>query len=135
MFGATINYFAVIVAVVVSMLIGYAWYSKSLFGNSWMVLVGKRETDLKSGTSRAMTVAILSSFLTAYVLSHFVDYLGLTTFREGIKLGWWLWLGFVATAAAVDYVFAARPLKLYAIVLSQQAVMLMAMAGLIAAMN
>lgn len=32
----TVNYVAILVAVIASMILGYLWYSKMLFGKAWM---------------------------------------------------------------------------------------------------
>ena len=41
-----VNYFAVIVAAVVAMVIGFAWYSPQVFGNRWMAYLGTTQAQL-----------------------------------------------------------------------------------------
>jgi hypothetical protein len=45
---ANINWLAVLVATLVSFLIGYAWYSPLLFGKAWMRASGMTEEKAKS---------------------------------------------------------------------------------------
>lgn len=109
---ATINYWAVLACVAVSMLIGYIWYSLPVFGRTWMNLIGKTEADLKQGAGPAMGLTVLLSFISAYVFAHIVDYVGSDTLGEGLLTGWWLWLGFPFTVITVQNLFAQRPMKL-----------------------
>jgi hypothetical protein len=42
-----INYLAVLVAALVPMIIGFAWYSPALFAKKWMAILGKTEEEIK----------------------------------------------------------------------------------------
>lgn len=43
------NYYIALVAGLIPLIIGFAWYSKALFGNAWMKSIGKTEEDLAKG--------------------------------------------------------------------------------------
>lgn len=109
-----LNYIAVLVTAAVGMVIGALWYSPLLFANQWMKLVGKTKADLK-GAQTGYLVAAVASLIAAYVLAHFVDYAGATTLEEGSLVGFWAWLGFVATTSGVNYIFSGKPRNLYLI--------------------
>lgn len=110
-----INLVAVVVAALVSMLIGAAWYSKYLFGSEWMRLVGKSTEELRRGSKKGYVVAAIGSLIIAYVLAHFVQYVGASNLIEGAVTGFWLWLGFVAATSATNSAFAGRPWGLWRI--------------------
>ena len=110
-----INYLAVVVAALLSMVIGAIWYAPQVFGAQWMALLGKKPKDLQDGANTGYVVAGLGFLLLAYVLAHFVDYAGSNTFAKGLETGFWLWLGFTATTLAINSSFSFRPQKLWAI--------------------
>lgn len=104
-----LNYLAILVAAIASMVIGAAWYSMALFGKPWMAAVGKKEEDLKQGEKTGYVMAAVGALVMAYILAHFVDYTGSATLFDGAKTGFWIWLGFVATTKMVNDKFSGRP--------------------------
>jgi hypothetical protein len=115
MFDVAINYWAVLVAAIANMVIGSIWYAPFLFGRMWMQLVGKREEDMKKGQSSMYVGAGISALVMSYVFAHLVQYIGATTWMEGLQAGFWLWLGLVATTHLMDVIFSGKSLKLYGI--------------------
>jgi hypothetical protein len=111
---ADINYVAVLVAGLLSMVIGFIWYGP-LFSKPWMKENGFKMEDLKQGPGAGYAIAVFGSLLQAYVLAHFIDYVGADTIVRGLQTGLWIWLGFLATAFAVNYLFAQRTPRLWAI--------------------
>ena len=47
-----VNYLAVLVAAIVSMVIGGLWYSPLLFGNVWMKLSGITQKDVEKAKKK-----------------------------------------------------------------------------------
>ncbi|MFH1068962.1 MAG: DUF1761 domain-containing protein [Candidatus Glassbacteria bacterium] len=128
-----INYPAVVTAVIVTQILGSLWYSPLLFGKAWVAAVGVSEEKLKEGgVARAYVGAIAGSAVMAYVLAHFVDYTLSITVAEGLQCGFWLWLGFIATTAAVNSLFEKRPLRLYLINQGYHLACLLAMGAILA---
>lgn len=127
-----INYWAVLVAAVASMAVGSIWYAPPVFGNKWMVMIGKTKEDLKGGAMHAMLVAIASALVMSYVLAHMVDYTQATTWQEGMQTGFWLWLGFIATTTSINYAFQGRKLSLYLLDSANHLVTIMVMAMILA---
>ncbi len=109
----SINYWAVLVATAVSMVVGYLWYAKFLFGRAWMQLVGLNEESTKKGAGPAMFGMLITAFITAFVLANVVDWAGVTTTGLGVMVGVWIWLGFVATLMISEVLFAKKPVKLF----------------------
>jgi hypothetical protein len=90
-----------------------------VFMNSWLAGIGRTMEWLMSQPHITAPlqygVALLCSFVTAAVLSVSIQASGEQTLFRGIKVGAVVWLGFVATTFAKDYIFEIRPLSLYAI--------------------
>lgn len=127
-----VNILAVIVAAVISMITGSLWYSKSLFGKEWAKLVGRKLEEM-SGGGAGYAVAAIGALIQAYILAHFVQYTGATTFWDGLVTGFWLWLGFVAVVTAVHLVFENRSWALWKINAGYFLVVLLINGGLLAA--
>lgn len=115
---AVINYLAVLVAAIVSMVIGGFWYSPLLFGKRWiegMNFAPKDLLDMKKRANASYTINFLLLLLMAFVLAHFVDYAQATTFIEGVQAGFWIWLGFIATVSLGSVLWEGRPIPVYLI--------------------
>lgn len=105
------NYLPILGAAVVNMVIGYLWYGP-VFGKQWMKLVGMTEKDMqegsKQGMGKAYFLAYVSSVVMAYGLSMFLSKTGASTVTQGLMVGFWAWVAFVATSGSMDYVFNAK---------------------------
>lgn len=110
---AIINYWAVLVAALANMVLGSIWYSKPLFGTAWMKLTGAKMDGAKQNMAKTMSGAIIAALVMSYILAHFVDYVGAVTIWDGIQLGFWVWLGFMATISINDILFGQKSWKLY----------------------
>ena len=113
----SINYLAVVVAIVINMAAGAAWYSPLLFGKPWMAANGLTEESIREAGSatRGYVVAVIASIVIAFAVALFAQASGADTPVEGLILGLAAGLGFVATTFAANYIFESRPLKLYLI--------------------
>src|SRR3989338_11585253 len=114
--AVTINYLAVLVTGIISMIIGMLWYSPALFGKVWMKMVVLGEHDqaaAKKAMARSTTVALLAALVMTYVLAHIVGYTQASTFTGGMQTGFWVWLGFYATSLLGVYLWERKPFNLY----------------------
>lgn len=126
-----INLLAVLVAAVVNMIIGALWYSPLLFSKLWMREVGKKMEDIgQSGPAYALTM--VGALVAAYVLAHFVAYAQAVTLMDGVKTGFWAWLGFVVPTHGATHLFEGKSLNLYLITIGYHLVALMVMGGILA---
>ena len=116
----TLNYWAILVAVVAINVLGALWYGP-LFGKLWMNLSGWSEADRammktpegkKKGT-RAMLLGLIPSIVMVYVLAHIVYAYDAITLALGIQAGFWVWLGFIATVLFNAVLYERKPVKLY----------------------
>lgn len=119
----SINWLAVVVCVVVSMVSGTIWYNPKTFFPAWWKGIGKTESDVP-GAQGAMwktwVFTVLASFVQAVIMAHFVSVLGSTepggaTLVSGAATGFLLWLGFIAPTYLVNKLFAGHSLKVWAI--------------------
>lgn len=133
MFDVSINYLAVLVAGLSSMVIGSIVYAKPVLGKMWMESIGKTDEDLKKGAGMAMGIAFIAALIMAFVLAHIVGYVDATTIGGGIQVGLWVWLGFVATNMVMNTNFEGRKMTATWIFLLNSALTLATMGAIIAA--
>lgn len=112
----SINYLGVILAAVSTMVVGAVWYSKGVFGASWMKLVGMTDAKAKEGSARAMSLSFVASLVSAYVLAHVAflsnQFFGNSFLMDSLSTAFWLWLGLSAARMLTHDLFEARPTKL-----------------------
>lgn len=120
-----INYWAVLVAAVVAMVIGALWYSPILFSKPWMAAMGKKAEDMQGGGASYL-IAFVADLVMMYVLAHFVQYAGATTMATGLATGFWAWLGFVVAAVVMNTIFEGRKWSLTFMYIGMQLVALLA---------
>ncbi len=109
-FQVPVNYFAVLLCAIASMVIGFLWYGP-LFGKQWMKLVGMTAQHMakaKKDMPQTYTIMFISSLVMAYVLFHFIWYAapGNYTLLISVKTAIWAWLGFVATVSLTKFLFS-----------------------------
>ena len=129
-----VNFVAVFFCGVASMIIGSLWYSKALFGNAWMQLSGISEKDIEAGKKempKTYGLMFVASLVMACVLAIFANYAGVADMRSGAVLGFWAWLGFVATVTFTGVLFERKPMNLYFIQAGYQLVTLVVMGAII----
>ena len=107
-----INFFAVLSAAAAKVLIGALWYSPALFLRSWLQLSSVTEDEMKAGMTKAVLIDVIGSFLMAFVLVHAVRYAGATMAFQGMAVGFFNWLGFVAVVTIGTVTYERRPFKL-----------------------
>jgi len=129
----TINYLAVLVATLASMILGAIWYAPPVFGKQWMKLTGLTEKDAKDNRGAPMALMLVGALVAAYVMAYFVGYTGAQTIGDGIRLGAWIGIGFVFTAAMGETIFSRRPTKLLAITSGYQVINLIMIGAILAA--
>jgi hypothetical protein len=130
-----INYLAVVLAMLSSMLVGSIWYAPPIFGKAWAKLA-RIDMKKKNGGSVFVPIAVtmVVSLITAYVLAH-VTYLSNHFFQhsfmqDALTTAFWLWLGFTAARFITHDAFEGRPAKLTVINCAHEFVTIMLM-GLI----
>jgi hypothetical protein len=115
-----VNFMAVLLAAISSMVVGGIWYSNAVFGKAWAKMAGVDEAKQKKNAGMALTGMFVLGLVMAYVVAH-VTYLSSQFFTDysfikaGINTGFWVWLGFVLPVVASNSLFEQRRKKLSAI--------------------
>jgi uncharacterized protein DUF1761 len=109
-----INYLAVLVAAIIGFGIGGPWYG--FFSKPWMAAIGKTEAELQRGNAAlAYSAAFAASFMAAYALALIIGLAQAHTLLQGMFIGLWTWVGFVAGPNLATYLFSRWPRELYLI--------------------
>lgn len=105
--ATTFNWMAMLVALVATYLIGFIWYSKPVFGTTWMQGIGLDEAKAReAGMAKAMGWTAIAMSIFIVVLSIFCAGAGL---QQGIVMGLLLGVGVLAPAHIVNGLFAQTP--------------------------
>ena len=136
-----VNYLAVVLAALSTMVVGSVWYMPSVFGNMWGKLakvdMNKKMTGMQM--TWLMGSAFLASLVGAYVLAHVAflsnQYFNNSFLQDSLSTGFWLWLGFAAARLYVHDAFEGRRKKLTALNVAHEFVAIMVMALVIGLMG
>ena len=111
-----VNGLAVLVCAIVAHGLGALWYGK-LFTKQWMRLSGLTEADMKKakekGMAKTYVLSFLSSLVMAYVLGWAVQSAQVISAGAGAMMGFWAWLGYIATVELGTVLWENKPWKLY----------------------
>lgn len=125
-----INWLAVVLAALSTMVVGSLWYSPKVFGNLWQKLA-KLDPKNMADPVKAISLTVVASLVTAYVLAH-VAYLsnaffGNSFLQDALTTAFWVWLGFTAVRILTHDLFENRPAKLTLLTVSHEFVTFMIM--------
>ena len=130
-----VNLIAVLVGAIINMVLGFLWYGP-LFGKPWQKLSGLTDAKLnemkKKGMSQVYFFSMIGALLMAFVLSMMVNLTGTLGMMDGVKLGFWIWLGFVAPTMLNSVLYEDRSWNLYWINSGYYLVALMIIGGVLA---
>jgi len=135
---AGINFLAVFVAAIASMVLGFLWYSPMLFARPWTRLMGIDPDDkvklaeMQKGAGKLYGISFVASLVSAIVLAKIIAISTVITIPYGMKVGFAVWLGFVATVQLTGALFAKQPTKLFLINTGYQLVCYLAMGAILA---
>lgn len=130
-----VNWLAVVLATVSTMIVGSIWYAPKVFGNKWLRLIGKDPKDMQGSATGPIITTFVVSFISAYVLAH-VAYLSNSFFHhsflyDAVMTGFWLWLGFVAARLITHDAFEMRPKALTVLNVTHEFITITVMAVII----
>ena len=114
-----VNYLAVLVAGVASMVIGFLWYGP-VFGKQWLALSGVNFNAVdpakrKAMANRGYVINFIASLVMAFVLAHTIAYTQAASIMDAAFAAFWTWLGFIATVLIGMVLWENKPVKLYLI--------------------
>jgi hypothetical protein len=118
---------AVLAAALLRFVISFIWWSPPLFGRAW-----KDSVELRRRMPWAVAANVVTALLVAFVLAHAVAYAGAHGPAEGAFVGFWNWLGFVATVTLMMTFSQPKPLQSFLIQNGYQALSIIPMGALLA---
>ena len=135
-----VNYLAVVVAAVVSMVLGYVWYG-ALFGKQWISMMKFTPEAMAEARAKGMgkTYALMfvGSLVMSYVLWHTIVFaIGFTQTSgamTGVSTGFWMWLGFIAPVTLGSVLWEGKPWRLWILNIGYYLVTLVATGAILAA--
>jgi hypothetical protein len=106
-YGADVNYLAVLVAGIAVQPLGFLWYGP-LFGKPWMALKGVDPSHSDSSPGPALLIGFLVGLVEFWMLANVLSWVGAGDIPHALCIGALMWLGFVAPIVAMGNVFSAR---------------------------
>ena len=134
-----LNWLAILVAAISTMVVGFLWYSPLLFAKPWMREMGYDPNDkakmeeMKKSAGPAYAGSMVASLISAFILALFLHWLRVESLQYGLLVGFHVWLGFVATVQFTDALFTKKSMTLFAINTGFQLVCYLAMAAILTA--
>jgi len=134
-----VNLLAMFLAALSTMVVGFIWYSPMLFARPWTIAMGYDPDDkakmdeMRKGAGPLYGIALLASLVSAFMLGKVILGITVDSALYGMKVGFGVWLGFVATVQLTDTLFGKRPFKLFLINTGYQLVCYLAMGAIIGA--
>ena len=129
-----INWLAVALATLSTVVVGTIWYRPRVFGNRWQALTGADPNKPKSRAA-AYGGSIVSSLVTAIVLAGATymasEHFGTPFLGAALLTAAALWAGFTATRILVHELFESRPIGIWLITASYELVTVLVMAVII----
>ncbi|GAB3605867.1 DUF1761 domain-containing protein [Conyzicola nivalis] len=130
-----INYWAVILATLSSMIVGSVWYTPKVFGTYWMRLAKITPSGNAKDAIWPITITLIVSFITAWVLAGAVyiswDFYGGSFLVNALVTTIILWAGFTAARFITHDAFDGRPSGLTVLNIAHEFVTLVIMALII----
>lgn len=113
MYQIQVNYLAILLAAIISFLVGIIWYSPFIFGKRRMKEAGKSEEELKNSSRPIIYVLTfiawcISSYVLAVMIDYAVDVFSKPAFLYGMLASFLCWFGFAAALSLVHNLSANR---------------------------
>ncbi len=97
---ASVNFWAVLVSAIVSMVIGSLWYGP-FFGKAFIRAKGmdkkspEEQAAMKKGMMWSYVGQFIASLVMFYIFAWLMSALGMMSVMGGIQTAFWVWLGFI----------------------------------------
>lgn len=107
-----VNIWAVIVCTIINIVLAMIWYSPKVLGTLWAKEHGFDLAQLKP-TPWHYIGGIVVAFILAIVFDMMIHAFGVVGIGNGITLGFFIWLGFIATSHFSGVIWARKPFIVY----------------------
>ena len=117
----SLNWLAILVAAVSTMILGFLWYSPLLFAKAWTREMGYDPNDkakmdeMRKSAGPAYAGSLVANLLSAFTLALILHGMRAESLHFGLMASFHIWLGFVATVQFTGALFAKQSMKLFAI--------------------
>lgn len=111
---ADINYWAVLIVTLVTMVLGFLWYSPVLFGNAWMKQIGLKKENMSGGSPFTYVLTALTALGGAFLLAVLLSFADERTIGAGVLIGLLMGLS-IALKIGMNYLFESRTVGLFLI--------------------
>jgi hypothetical protein len=134
-----VNFLAILVAAISTMVVGFLWYSPLLFAKPWMREMGYDPNDkaktqeMQKTAGPAYAGSFVASLLSAFTLALILEGLHAADVPHGLMVGFHVWLGFVATVQFTGALFMKQSMKLFAMNTGYQLVCFLVMGAILVA--
>jgi hypothetical protein len=134
-----LNWLAILVAAISTMIVGFLWYSPLLFAKPWMREMGydlndKAKTEeMQKSAGRAYAGSLVASVISAFTLALILHGLRAEDVHFGLMVSFHIWLGFVATVQFTGALFMKQSMKLFGINTGYQLVCYLVMGAILTA--
>jgi len=128
-----VNYFAVIVAAIINMLVGALWYGPLLFAKQWMAVNNINPEDMKNVNPAPLYAqSIVVTVISYFVLAMAIIVTNTVRLNGGMSLAFWLWLGFIAPVQYTANLFSNKKVLAFFIDTGYQLITMLMAGGLLA---
>ena len=138
-FDVTVNFWAVLVSAIASMVVGSVWYGP-LFGKVFIKAMGMdqwspdKQAEMKKGMMLSYLWQFVASLVMFYVFAWLMGALGAVSVMGGIQAAFWVWLGFIVPMKFGDALWGGK-MTLFWIGIGNSLVTLLAAGAIIGAMK
>jgi uncharacterized protein DUF1761 len=133
----SLNWLAILVAAISTMVLGFLWYSPLLFAKAWTREMGYDPNDkakmdeMRKSAGPAYAGSFVASLISAFTLALILHGMRAESLHFGLMASFHIWLGFVATVQFTGALFAKQSMKLFAINTGYQLVCFLAMGAIL----
>ena len=134
----SLNWLAILVAAIATMILGFLWYSPLLFAKAWTREMGydlndkAKMDEMRKSAGPAYAGSLAASLLSAFTLALILHGIRADSLHFGVMASFHIWLGFVATVQFTGALFAKQSMKLFAINTGYQLVCYLVMGAILA---
>jgi len=133
-----LNWLAIFVSAVATMILGFVWYSPLLFAKPWTREMGydlndkAKMDEMRKSAGPAYAGSFVASLISATTVALFFHALRVESLHVGFMASFHIWLGFVATVQFTGALFSKQSMKLFAINTGYQLVCYLATGAILA---
>lgn len=124
-----VNIFAVLIATIATMVLGFLWYSPILLGHAWVKQRGLKMEEMSGGGPLTYLLTALTALGGAFILALLLTLTNEATIWSGLTVGLLIGVS-ISLKIGMNYLFEGQKLGLYMITIGYHLVSY-AVAGLI----